>query len=186
METRFVRQAALFYGALAVVAAVWNDLRGREFELADSLPWSLLLGTLTAAATVLLGILLYRLVPTMRQIADELAPTLVDGADRSNLVLISLFSGIGEEMLFRGAVQPEFGLVVAAVLFGLVHIGPDRRYLTWTAWTILAGFLFGFLYEFSGGLLAPIIAHSLHNASTFLLWRHLRKQTMNLDPKDDS
>lgn len=179
LEARFVRQAALFYGALAVAAAIWNGLRDREFAIADSVPRSLLLGVLVAAATVALGVLLYRLVPTMRQISDELAPTLVDGADKSSLVLISVFSGIGEEMFFRGAVQPEFGLVVAALAFGLVHIGPDRRYLVWTGWAVLAGFLFGFLYELSGGLLAPIIAHIIHNAATFLLWKHSRKDKID-------
>lgn len=175
LGTRFVRQAALFYGALAIVAAVWNGLRGREFIFASSVPLSLGLGFLTASATVALGVLFYRFVPNMRQIADELAPTLVDNADRSSLVLLSLFSGVGEEMLFRGAVQPEFGLVVAALAFGLVHVGPDRRYLVWTAWAVLAGFLFGYLYDLSGGLLAPMIAHSFHNAATFLLWKRSRK-----------
>ncbi|MGB3632468.1 MAG: type II CAAX endopeptidase family protein [Rubrobacteraceae bacterium] len=178
MGARFVRQAALFYGALAVAAAVWNGLRDREFALTNSIAQSLLLGTLTAAATISLGVLFYRLVPIMRQISDELAPTLVDGTDKSSLVLISIFSGIGEEMFFRGAVQPEFGLVVAALAFGLVHIGPDRRYLVWTAWAVLAGFLFGFLYELSGGLLAPVIAHATHNAATFLLWKHSRKNKL--------
>lgn len=178
---RLVRQAALFYGLLAIVAAAWTGLRGREFAVANSVPPSFLLGLLTAATTVSSGALVYRLVPTMRQIADELAPTLVDGTDKSSLVLLSLFSGVGEEMLFRGAVQPEFGLVVAALAFGLVHVGPDRRYLVWTAWAVLAGFLFGFLYEFSGGLLAPVVAHTLHNAATFLLWKRSRKNMAGAD-----
>jgi membrane protease YdiL (CAAX protease family) len=119
--------------------------------------------------------LVYRLVPAMRRIAEELGPSLVDNADRSSLVLVSLFSGVGEEVFFRGAVQPEFGLVVAALAFGLVHVGPDRRYLVWTAWAVLAGFLFGFLYEVTGGLLAPVIAHTTHNAATFLLWKRSRR-----------
>ncbi|CAN5570418.1 type II CAAX endopeptidase family protein [soil metagenome] len=183
MGPRFVRQAALFYGALAVLAAVWNGLRGREFALSGSIPLSFLLGFLTAVVTVTLGVLFYWFVPTMRRISDELAPALVDGTDRSSLVLISLFSGISEEMLFRGTVQPEFGLVVAALAFGLVHIGPDRRYLLWTAWAVLAGFLFGFLYEISGGLLAPVIAHATHNAATFLLWKRSRKKLVERDER---
>jgi membrane protease YdiL (CAAX protease family) len=39
----------------------------------------------------------------------------------------------------------------------------------------MAGFLFGILYEITGGLLAPIFAHSAHNAATLLLWRRSRK-----------
>jgi len=174
---RFVSFAGIFYGSLVLAAALWSALRGRELHLfGDSVVKSLLLGALSAAVTISLGLLAYRLLPLLRELADELAPRLVDGADPSSLVLVSIFSGVGEETFFRGALQPEFGLVVASLVFGLVHVGPDRRYLVWTAWALLAGFMFGALYEITGGLLAPIFAHSTHNAATLLLWRRLRKR----------
>jgi membrane protease YdiL (CAAX protease family) len=173
---RFVRFAALFYGFLVVAAALWSALRGFDLRFfGHSVGSSVLLGVLTAVVTVSLGLLTYRLLPVLREIAEELAPRLVDGADRGSLVLVSIFSGVGEETFFRGAVQQEFGLVIASLVFGLAHVGPDRRYLVWTAWSIFAGFLFGTLYEVTGGLLAPILAHSTHNAATLLLWKRFRK-----------
>ena len=175
MGPRFVRFAALFYGALTVAAALWSGLRGFDLPFFGySVALSVLLGSLAAAATVSLGLLAYRLLPVLREIAEELAPRLLNGTDRASLVLLALFSGIGEETFFRGALQQEFGLVVASLVFGLVHVGPDRRYLVWTLWAVLAGFLFGVLYEVTGGLLAPILAHSAHNAATLLLWRRSR------------
>jgi uncharacterized protein len=176
---RFVRFAALFYGSLAVVAALWCGLRGFDVRLLGESPGeSVLLGVITAACTVSLGLLAYRFLPTLREISEELAPRLVEAAPSTSLVLVAIFSGVGEEAFFRGALQQEFGLVVASLLFGLAHIGPDRRYLVWTAWAVLAGFVFGLLYEVSGGLLAPILAHTAHNAATLLLWKRSRK-----DPK---
>jgi membrane protease YdiL (CAAX protease family) len=176
LSPRFVSFAALFYGALAVVAAVWCGLRGFEVPLlGESGVASLLLGFVTATCTVSLGLLAYLLLPALRNISEELAPRLVDGADRTGLVLISVFSGVGEEAFFRGAVQQEFGLVVASLLFGLAHVGPDRRYLVWTAWAVIAGFVFGFVYDLSGGLLAPVVAHAGHNAATLLLWKRSRR-----------
>jgi uncharacterized protein len=173
---RFVSFAALFYGSLAVVAAVWCGLRGFDVRLlGESLGASIVLGVVTAACTVSLGLLAYRFLPALREISEELAPRLVDGATSTSLVLVAIFSGVGEEAFFRGALQQEFGLVIASVLFGLAHIGPDRRYLVWTAWAVLAGFVFGLLYELSGGLLAPILAHSGHNAATLLLWKRSRR-----------
>lgn len=181
MSSRFVTLAALFYGTLVVVAALWNGLRSRDFPvLGDSIATSLALGTLAAVGTVLLGLAVYRLIPAMREIAEDLAPRLVDSASRRDLLLVSLFSGMGEEALFRGAVQPEFGIVVASIVFGLVHIGPDRRYLVWTAWALLAGFLFGALYIVTGGLLAPVVAHVLHNAATFLIWKRSRRDRIGM------
>jgi uncharacterized protein len=175
MSPRFVRHAALFYAALVAVAMLWNGLRGRELlALGDSVGLDALIGVLTAAGTVALGVLFYLLVPVMRKIADELAPVLVDGTGRAALVLLSICSGVGEEALFRGAMQPELGLVATSLIFGLLHVGPDRRYLVWTAWAILAGFLFGLLYLTTGGIVAPAVAHVLHNAATFLLWKRSR------------
>ena len=185
MGPRFVIFAALFYGLLTAAAALWAALRGLDLRLAgDSLVLSLALGAGTAVVTVSLGILAYRLLPTLRQIARELAPRLVDGADRGSLILVSVFSGVGEETFFRGAVQQEFGIVVASLLFGLVHVGPDRRFLLWTLWAVLAGFLFGGLYDLTGGLIAPILAHAAHNAATLLLWKRSRKGVGERDPRE--
>jgi len=176
MSPRFVRFAALFYGSLTVVAAVWCGLRGFGLPLlGESLLWSLLLGVLSAVCTILLGLFAYRIIPALRRISEELAPRLVDGARAGDLVLISVFSGVGEEAFFRGAVLQEFGLVISSLLFGLAHVGPDRRYLAWTAWAVLAGFVFGALFEISGGLLAPVVAHAGHNAATLLLWKRSRR-----------
>jgi membrane protease YdiL (CAAX protease family) len=178
---RFVTFAALFYGSLTLVAVVWATLRGFDLRLAvDSL--SLALGIMSPLVTVSLGLLAYRLLPVLRTIAEELAPRLLEGASRGTLVLISVLSGVGEEVFFRGAVQQEFGLVVASILFGVVHVGPDRRYLVWTVWALLAGFLFGVLYDVTGGLLAPILAHAGHNAATLLIWKRSRKGRSAGDP----
>ena len=185
MGPRFVLFAAFFYGLLTASAVLWASLRGFDLRLAgDSLALSVALGAVTAVVTVSLGLLAYRLLPALRQIAGELAPRLVDGADFGSLILVSVFSGVGEETFFRGAVQQEFGIVVASLLFGLVHVGPDRRYLLWTLWAVLAGFLFGGLYDLTGGLLAPILAHTAHNAATLLLWKRSRKGVRERDPRE--
>lgn len=175
MGPRFVRLAAVFYTALFLAAVAFGAVGGRDvLVLGDSKLFALSVGVATACCTVALGVVFYRLSPTLRRISDELAPHLVDGAKKGDLVLVSVFSGVGEEALFRGALQPVLGLVATSILFGLLHIGPDRRYLVWTLWAIGAGFLFGFLYEWTGGLLAPISAHVLHNAATLLLWKRSR------------
>lgn len=176
LNPRFVTQAAIFYGAFVVVSVAWSIFRGRGFAfLGDSAFWSLFFGVAAAAATVSLGLLAYRLLPVFRRLAEELAPQLLDGAGYAGLVLVAVFSGVGEEMFFRGVLQVEIGLVAASIIFGAIHIGPDRRYLVWTAWAVMAGFLFGFMYEATGGLLAPMSAHILHNAVTLLVWKRQRE-----------
>lgn len=177
MGPRFVGLAAGFYTALFLAAVLLGTLQGRDvLFLGDPVLFNLAVGGLTACGTVTSGLLLYRLSPAIRKLSEELAPHLVDVARRRDLVLISVFSGVGEEAFFRGALQPVLGITLTSILFGALHIGPDRRYLLWTLWAVGAGFLFGFLYEWTGGLLAPMSAHVLHNAATLLLWKHSRRR----------
>jgi membrane protease YdiL (CAAX protease family) len=179
MGARLVGLAAVFYTVLCTAAVVLSALRGREvFSLGDSALFATFMGIVTACGTVALGTFLYRLLSTLQRLSDELAPYLVDAMRGWDLILVSVFSGVGEEAFFRGALQPELGLVATSVLFGALHIGPDRRYLVWTLWAVGAGFLFGSLYEWTGGLLAPMIAHVLHNAATLLFWKRTRRRRL--------
>ncbi len=187
MGPRFVGLAAAFYAALLLAAAILGTFTGRNaFAIGERLVFDLSVGVAAACGTVISGLVLYRLSPVLRKISAELAPHLVDGARKRDLVLVSIFSGIGEEVFFRGALQPVIGLVAASLLFGAVHVGPDRRYLVWTLWAAGAGFLFGALYLWTGGILAPVTAHVVHNAATFLIWRRSRhrKSFMETTKKD--
>jgi len=82
----------------------------------------------------------------------------------SRCIGLALMSGIAEEALFRGVLQPRVGLVVASLLFGLAHFVPRRELLPWSAFAVLAGLLFGRLFDATGNLLAPTLAHVLINA----------------------
>ena len=43
------------------------------------------------------------------------------GKSIAGILTLGLAAGIGEETLFRGAMQPRFGLLLTALLFGLLH-----------------------------------------------------------------
>ena len=83
------------------------------------------------------------------------------------LALVALSAGIGEELLFRGVIQagltgawgPLPALIVASLLFGLVHA------MSWTYFliTFLAGLYMGLLYLWTGNLLVPMIVHFLYD-----------------------
>lgn len=175
MRSHLVGLAAVFYGALLFAAGALGMLWERNvFALGDPALFGLFMGVVTACGTVTLNIFAYRFVKTLRWLSEEIAHHLVDDAKRRDLILLALLSGIGEEAFFRGALQPELGIVATSLLFGALHFFPDRRYLVWTLWALGAGFLFGFLYEWTAGLLAPMTAHVLHNAATLLFWKRSR------------
>jgi len=59
--------------------------------------------------------------------------------------------------------RPAIGFVPASIVFGLVHIGPVRRFWPWTIMAVAMGFVFGGLFELTGNLAGPLAAHFLIN-----------------------
>lgn len=84
----------------------------------------------------------------------------------SELALISLSAGVGEEMLYRGVLQATlmgwfgvgWGLVAASLLFGILH--PSS--FTYIIIMALMGFYLGGLWILSGNLLTVMVTHAFH------------------------
>lgn len=90
---------------------------------------------------------------------------------------LALLSSLGEEILFRGALQPTLGLIPASILFGLAHIGPDGKPGAWSLWAAGAGIVLGFTFQETGCLWPAIAAHFLVNGvSLFSLRRQYLKR----------
>lgn len=85
----------------------------------------------------------------------------------TRLLILAAVAGLAEEALFRGVVQAGIGaqfglwpgLLAASLLFGLCHFVSPLYFILAT----LVGLYFGWLYEWTGGLLAPVIAHGLYD-----------------------
>lgn len=78
------------------------------------------------------------------------------------IVLMAVLSGFCEEFFFRGILMPEFGILAASVIFGLLHTASKE---TWFlgAWSGLVGFIFGLIYLKTGNLFIPMVAHGVNN-----------------------
>jgi membrane protease YdiL (CAAX protease family) len=61
--------------------------------------------------------------------------------------------------MFRGALLPWLGVWLQAGIFALLHVGPGKRFLPWTASAFVLGLGFGELALRTGSLGAPIAAH---------------------------
>jgi hypothetical protein len=161
----------LFYGTLGAAGLFWIGLRTGRFW-PDSLPGdrpatSLALGFAAGLAVVLLTRLLLA-VRALRWVAIELR-RLLGPVTPGMAFLLAAASAVGEEVFFRGAMQPVLGYGATSLLFGLVHVGPDRRFLPWTAFAVASGFLLGWLLERTGSLLCPMAAHGILNFLNLLL-----------------
>jgi membrane protease YdiL (CAAX protease family) len=165
--------AALVFEAALIPLALGLALLFGVQPWADLLATpAMLLAALAATAPPLAALALaIRLRPVWLRQIDAMLRDLVDmlfgGHDRVAVVLVAGLAGLGEELLFRGAIQawlvdvgdPVSGVVLAALIFGLAH------YVT-TAYFIAAslmGLYLGLLYQLSGNLLLPVLVHALYD-----------------------
>lgn len=163
-----VRLALRFYGVLLALALVWRVVADGDLPLHPAggprvgLATALALGAVAAALVVSISELVTSRSRMGRRLATELAGVLGPLSVRQ-VAILALASGIAEEAFFRGALQPRVGLGWASLLFGLAHLAPRRDLLPWTAFALLAGFLLGALFEWTGQLAAPVATHVLVN-----------------------
>jgi membrane protease YdiL (CAAX protease family) len=163
---------AAFEGSLIALAWPLGWLCGQP-PLAD-LHWTPAGAGLGIAATlpmlVLFAILLrWPLGPLrrIREFFDQMVRPLLHGCSVFELALLSLAAGAGEELVFRGVLQPALvrwlgtvpGLVLTSALFGLLHP------VTGTYIVLAAGLglYLGAVAWASGNLLVVIVAHALYD-----------------------
>jgi membrane protease YdiL (CAAX protease family) len=75
-----------------------------------------------------------------------------------HIAVISLVVAICEELLFRGAIQHAIGPYWTSIVFAAIHVRYLRHWIP-TGLVFSISYGLGFIYEESGTLWAPIIAH---------------------------
>ncbi len=89
------------------------------------------------------------------------------------ILVIGILAGIGEEMFFRGVIQPKMhfytgsahlGIWLTAIIFSAIHI-QFYGFLP----RVFLGAVFGYLYMYSGSLVYPILAHIFNNSFTVIM-----------------
>jgi membrane protease YdiL (CAAX protease family) len=153
------------YGALALTALLLSAGRGdadiyRLDESADA--WRLLLSPVFGLLLGLAVVALSRVAVNRTAWARELHQSfrnLLGPVTGREIIILAAASAIGEELMFRGALEPWIGLWPQAILFALLHIGPGWRYLYWTAMALVLGVALGLLARLTGDLGGVIVAH---------------------------
>ena len=158
--------AAISFAVELLASAIWLRVAGGG-SLGEILLNPVGLGP-SVAAGVLLGL---AIAAVSRAFFSAFAPDLVrevfvpvfGSLHHRDLPVVSLLPGLGEELLFRGVMQPEIGLAATSIIFGLLHSGFNRQLLRYGLWAALIGALLGSLYLWTGNLWGSIVAHAVTN-----------------------
>ena len=170
-----VRVAAIGEGLLAAAALAWIGLRGLPVAVGDPVA-GVLWGPGLGVAAALVPIGLFRLVPKawgvreLRRVHIDVLHPLFGGLTVPQIVLISVAAGVGEELLFRGALQTELGMVTATVVFAALHVG-GRETLPLGVWAGVLGVGLGWERVLTGGVLAPMLTHAMYDVVALLYIR---------------
>lgn len=152
------------YGAMALVALIIAAACGDPdlYRIGSVSGWLLLLAPVLGVIIGLAVVALTRWATKRYAWARELRKSfrdLLGPLVTRDIVIIAVASAIGEELLFRGALMPLVGVWVQALVFALLHVGPRKQFLPWTASAAVLGLAFGLLARETGSLGAPIVAH---------------------------
>jgi uncharacterized protein len=123
--------------------------------------WNILLIGFTAGlAVVAFDFTLMKYLPKSYYDDGGLNERIFKNRSVLQIMLIAAMVAISEEILFRGVIQTNTGLIISSLIFAVVHY----RYLfNWFLFTniILLSFLIGYIYMETGNLVVTIVMHFL-------------------------
>src|SRR3954451_13332700 len=193
--------AVFFEGGLAPLSLFLGWWLGHNPLIKFS--WGLPAALWGIAATLPLLVLLWLILRwpigplgKIRDFFEEEFIPLLAGCSWSDMALIALSAGVGEEMLFRGVLQSSlgaklgigWGLAVASILFGLLH--PIS--IPYIFATVAVGLYLGVELLVTGNLLTVMVTHALYDfiLIAYLLRIHrpagpIRNPITPLSPDED-
>jgi membrane protease YdiL (CAAX protease family) len=179
---RFWALCAFAIALAFVISAVFGDgklptvlIEGQP--IAVQIGWGITFGLAISVPSMVVVFFVPLFSPLRRQLLDLVSRLDLDAL---NPLWISLSAGIGEELLFRGALQPILGIWWASFIFTLAHFRSGQFHsinwqkLIYAASVFIAGLFLGYVF-LEIGLVAAMVAHAVVDVvSLFTARRWLR------------
>ncbi|KAL5760022.1 hypothetical protein ACOSQ2_018860 [Xanthoceras sorbifolium] len=123
--------------------------------------------------------LLLKIWPDFAESSEAANQQVLTSLEPLDYLVVAVFPGFSEELLFRGALVPLFGtdwksVLVVASIFGVLHLGNGRKY-SFAVWATFVGFIYGYATIVSNSIVVPMVSHALNNLVGGILWRYTSK-----------
>jgi uncharacterized protein len=141
----------------------------------------LLIGVPAGAVVVIVDIILMKFLPRSFYDDGGLNERIFKNRSVIHIAWIAAFVAFSEELLFRGVIQTKVGLILASLIFAIIHY----RYLfNWFLFSniVILSFFIGSVYEWSNNLALTMI---MHFTIDFLLGLYIKyKHTIDVDEQE--
>jgi membrane protease YdiL (CAAX protease family) len=163
---------AAFLVALSYIAVglpYWRDIRAATERLGIVVPdlrtVGIAIGATVACFVVagLAGVLAQQFDPGLQESLDEIVDQMTAQVQNPlGAVILGASAGIGEEAIFRGALQPRYGIIIPSLLFTMLH-GPQYGFNVALLGLFGVSVILGLLRRHLNTT-AAMITHALYNA----------------------
>jgi hypothetical protein len=128
-----------------------NNISLNDFQI-------IIIGFPAGLAVVLADILLMKWLPSSFYDDGGLNERIFKNRNLFHILFIALFVAFSEELLFRGIIQTKVGLILASIIFAIIHY----RYLfNWYLFVniVVLSFYIGLIFEWTNNLAVTIVLH---------------------------
>jgi uncharacterized protein len=164
---------------LLIVSFILGLFLFKDFSYLKLIKWDdfqiIKFGVPSGILVVLIDVILMKQLPSSYYNDGGLNERIFRNKSTLQIAWITAIVAFSEEMLFRGMIQTKFGLIIASIVFALIHY----RYLfNWFLFLniILLSFLIGFIYVFTNNLAVTIVMHFVID---FLLGIFIKKKSLH-------
>lgn len=156
----YLTQIILLFISIVIGLLIFNNEESfyRMWKLKDMN--ILYYGGGNAVIVLIIDALLTKLLPKEMYSDGGINERIFQGLSFPHLLFLTLLIAFVEEILFRGIIQTQLGLITASIFFAILHF----RYLSrWALFTmvVLISFLIGVIFEVTGNLWVTIFSHFL-------------------------
>ncbi|KAI9170467.1 hypothetical protein LWI28_028490 [Acer negundo] len=111
--------------------------------------------------------LLLKIWPDFAESSEAANQQVLTSLEPLDYLVVAFLPGFSEELLFRGALLPLFGIdwksvLFVASIFGALHLGSGRKY-SFAVWATFVGFIYGYATIVSNTIVVPMASHALNN-----------------------
>lgn len=148
------------------------------FFMGESIGMQLLTGFAAGVGSALI-IIFFSTRPPMSKVLDDFVIFRIISRTKFTLfdkIQVSFFAGTGEELLFRGTIQPLIGIWLTSILFIAIHGYISIKSAGHVLFMVLLlglSVMLGFIFEYSG-IFAAMTAHAVYDL-IMLLWAGKRQ-----------